>query len=110
MSTNYVDLAKLYREKMAGQSITPLSDEAVEEVSGGLGGADEATCPYCRGNITMTKVSSPYGDDYWTCPNCGGMQILSDAETIEMIHCLEAMGYTEFDYPVWWSQIQKNLR
>ena len=109
-SKSYTDLVQIYREKLGEQGITPLSDEAVGQVAGGVGGNNEATCPYCTGSITMNKISSPGCDDYWVCPNCGMLQILSDAETIQMIEYFEKIGYTDFEYPSWWSQLQKSLR
>ena len=102
---NYSDLLKQYKEKIA-EGITPLSDEAVEKVSGGIGGADEATCPCCSGNIAMNKISNPYGDPWWTCPQCGMDQYFSDAETIEIIRAMEQMNYPGIQYPSWWSSIR----
>ena len=109
-SNSYTDVLKLYREKMNEQGITRLSDADIEQVSGGVGGLDEATCPCCAGNVAMNKVDNPYGDAFWTCPTCGTNQYFSDAETIEIIRAMEAMNYPGIQYPVWWPMIQKNLR
>ena len=104
-NSKYTDLLKLYKTKME-EGMTRLTDEDVAQVSGGVGGADEATCPYCSGNIAMNKINNPYGDPFWTCPKCGMDQYFSDAETIEIIRAMEAMNYPGIQYPSWWSSIK----
>ena len=76
-NSKFTDLLKQYKAKM-DEGITPLSDEDVAQVSGGVGGADEATCPYCTGSVAMNKINNPYGDPFWTCPKCGMDQYFSD--------------------------------
>ena len=104
-SSKYADLLKQYKAKM-DEGITPLMDEDVAQVSGGVGGANEATCPYCAGGVAMNKINNPYGDSFWTCPKCGMDQYFSDAETIEIIRAMEAVHYPGIEYPSWWSLVK----
>ena len=105
-SNAFTDFVKLCREKADDQGITRISDEEIERVSGGVGGANEATCPCCKDIIPMTPVSNPYGDDYWTCPKCGTDQIVSDADYIAMVRLMEQYG-CPVEYPVWWPLIRR---
>ena len=57
-NSKFTDLLKQYKARMA-EGITPLSDEDVAQGSGGVGGADEATCPYCTGSVAMNKINNP---------------------------------------------------
>lgn len=104
-NSRFTDLLKQYKVKMS-EGIMPLSDEAVEQVSGGVGGADEATCPCCAGMVGMSRIDNPYGDPFWTCPKCGTNQYFSDAETIEIIHYMEQVNYPGIEYPSWWGSIR----
>lgn len=82
-----------------------LPDEMLENVNGGLGGADEATCPKC--GLPMDKVNNPYGTNMWKCAACDETQLLSDAEYILMLKAAEASGQTQgLIYPIWWDKIQ----
>ena len=86
-----------------------VSDEDMAQAIGGVGGANEATCPVC--GKPMIKVESGYGDPFWKCPYDDTMQIVSDAEYIEMIRMLEQAGQTQgIVYPVWWSQVNKKKK
>lgn len=85
-----------------------LKDDILEDVVGGLGGIDEATCPVC--GKAMKKSNNPYGTDGWVCPdpNCNQTQFLSDAEYIQFLKAAEATGQTQgLVYPVWWKQINQ---
>ncbi len=104
-NSKFTDLLRQYKAKM-DEGITPLSDEDAAQVSGGVGGADEATCPCCTGSVAMNRINSPYGDPFWTCPKCGMDQYFSDAETIEIIRAMEAAHYPGIQYPSWWSLVQ----
>lgn len=86
---------------------TAISDEEMAKVTGGVGGADEATCPYCGKPMEVANPGGEYGDKSWNCPTCNIYQIMSDAEYIEMVKLLEQAGYTGIEYPVWWNQIPK---
>ena len=103
MSDNkYTAFLEKYRDKMTANK--PLSDLEMKDAKGGVGGANEATCPQC--GKPMTTNSNPYGDDSWYCSACQISQICSDAETIEIIRAMEQAGYSsEIVYPVWWKQI-----
>ncbi|MCR4590807.1 MAG: hypothetical protein K5668_08305 [Lachnospiraceae bacterium] len=83
---------------------TALSDEDMERATGGVGGANEATCPQC--GKPMKVVNNSYGDNYWTCESCAIDQFFSDAEYIEVLKAAEAAGQTQgLVYPVWWKQV-----
>ena len=45
MSEAFNEAVKKYREE--ARRLRALSDSEVEKVAGGVGGADEATCPKC---------------------------------------------------------------
>ncbi len=82
-----------------------LNESDLESVSGGVGGNNEATCPQC--GATMRRVENNYGDPFWKCDSCDIMQIVSDAEYIQMIKEAEKYGQTQgLVYPVWWNQVQ----
>ena len=65
-----------------------------------------ATPRITAAGIAMSRISNPYGDDYWTCPNCSMDQYFSDAETVEINRAMEAMNYPGIQYPIWWSVIK----
>ena len=84
---------------------TALSDDEMTKAQGGLGGANEATCPQC-GKPMQSKGNS-YGDGLWHCDDCGIDQICSDAEYIEILKAAEAAGQTQgLVYPVWWDKVK----
>ena len=106
MSNNpYSELVKKYREEMSNpEKAAALSDRELEKVAGGVGGADEATCPKC--GKPMTVNHNPYGDDTWYCKDCDLTQLLSDAEFIEMVDVMKMLGYP-VELPVWWEKIKR---
>lgn len=95
----YTELVKKFREE---RGATALSDADMEKVSGGVGGANEATCPSC--GKTM-RANSGFGDTIWYCEKCDMYQIVSDAEFIEMVKIMEQLGYP-VQYPVWWDKVK----
>ena len=83
-----------------------LNDEMLKNVNGGVGGANEATCPVC--GKPMKPVNNEFGDDFWKCDKCNQTQYVSDAEYILMIKAAEAAGQTQnLVYPVWWELVNK---
>ena len=87
---------------------TAISDEEMAKVTGGVGGANEATCPQCGTTMNVVNANGEYGDRTWVCPSCNTYQCMSDAEYIELLKLLEAAGSTQgMVYPVWWNQIPK---
>lgn len=106
MSKEFDGAILRYRaEALAARRPGALSDRELEKVAGGVGGADEATCPKCGKPMRMT--GKDFGDGFWSCGECGATQLLSDAETIEIIRYMEMIGYPEIEYPIWWSQVKK---
>ncbi len=95
----YTELVRRYREEKGAAA---LSDADMEKVSGGVGGADEATCPSCGKPM---KVNNSFGDSIWYCEKCDMYQLVSDAEFIEMVKFMEQLGYP-VEYPVWWKQLK----
>ena len=98
----YSEMVKKYREQAVGAEMAALSDRDLERVAGGVGGADEATCPVCG---KAMRVDKSFGDPVWFCDKCDVTQIASDAEFIEIVKYMEKLGYP-VDYPVWWNQIK----
>lgn len=98
-------LARYKEEVLKARRAAPLSDEQVESVAGGVGGDNEATCPVC--GTPMQLSGQTYGSGVWVCGKCGAGQLFTDAETIEMIRYMEAIGYPGIEYPVWWNQVKK---
>ena len=70
-------MIKKYKETVGAEKAA-LTDQDLEKVAGGVGGANEATCPIC--GIPMRKTDSGFGDPFWVCDKCGTNQIVSDAE------------------------------
>jgi ribosomal protein L37AE/L43A len=90
---------------MADNKNMEINDEDMKKAAGGLGGTNEATCPKC--GKPMKWQDNPYGDGIWHCDACNENQMLSDAETIEMIKAAEASGQTQgLVYPVWWDKVK----
>jgi hypothetical protein len=105
-SNAYSDLVRKYRETVPEAERTRLlSDADMEAVSGGVGGANEATCPIC--GKPMKATGQEFGDGFWICETCGVNQLVSDAEFIEIVKYMEQLGYPGIEYPVWWNQIKK---
>ena len=76
-----------------------LSDSELGAVSGGVGGANEATCPVCG------DAMPPNGDGTWSCASCNVLQFLSDAEYIQVYKLAKEEGKTEgLVKPVWGAQ------
>lgn len=96
----YTKFISKYRNELKN---TALSDEEMMKATGGVGGANEATCPKC--GKPMPRVDNPYGDGYWHCGACNINQICSDAEYIELVRILEQQGVSGIEYPVWWPQV-----
>ncbi|WP_036609431.1 hypothetical protein [Oribacterium sp. P6A1] len=104
--TQFIRNSKEQVEKLGKKMNTALSDEDMANVTGGLGGPNEATCPEC--GKPMKAVDNPYGDNFWTCDACKIDQFCSDADYIAMIKILEQAGQTQgIVYPVWWKDIPK---
>ena len=103
MSEAFNEAVKKYREE--AHRLRALSDSEVEKVAGGVGGADEATCPRC--GKPMKKIVFGGGDPMWKCSKCGVNQLLPDAEFIEMVKYMEQIGYPGIEYPIWWNQVKK---
>lgn len=83
-----------------------LSDSLLEKVNGGLGGADEATCPKC--GDPMRKVNSSFGSPSWVCDKCKETQFMSDLEYIQVLKAAEAAGQTQgLVYPIWWDKVKQ---
>ena len=81
-----------------------LKDEMLKKVTGGVGGANEATCPVC--GTPMKLKANPYGTDSWECETCHETQFLSDAEYIQMLNAAKATGQTQgLVEPVWLDQV-----
>ena len=51
-------------------SNTAISDEEMAKVTGGVGGANEATCPECGTPMNVINANGEYGDRSWVCPKC----------------------------------------
>ena len=101
--TNFFNEHKDLVEKVKNKAI---DDSDMAKVSGGVGGANEATCPKC--GQPMEVVNNPYGDNYWHCVACDIDQWLPDADYIEIIKASEAAGQTQgLVYPVWWDKVSK---
>ena len=103
--TQFIARSRNEAEKNGRRINTALSDEDMAKAIGGVGGANEATCPIC--GKPMKVVDNPYGDNFWTCEKCKVDQICSDAEYIEILKYLEATGQTQgVVYPVWWDKVK----
>ena len=101
----YSEMIRKYKEEAKNIEI---SDQDMENATGGVGGANEATCPECGRPMSRPQDHDPNGphSDVWTCDACGSYQFFSDAETIEMIRAMEKAGMQgQISYPVWWSQV-----
>lgn len=99
------ELVEKYRAEFSDADKQSLSDAEMERVSGGVGGANEATCPVC--GKPMSVSGGEHGDSFWICKTCNVNQLVSDAEFIEIIRMMEQMGYPGIEYPVWWKQVKK---
>ncbi len=102
----YTLFLKEYKEKL--NINTEISDADMENATGGVGGANEATCPKCGKPMSRPQDKDPNGphSDVWTCDACGTDQLFTDAEYIEILKAAEAAGQTQgLVYPVWWNQV-----
>ena len=90
--------------KAALKKLSALSDADMSNVVGGVGGANEATCPQCG-----KSMQGGYNDGFivngWKCSKCGIATDMSDAETIQLIKIMEQSGIQNIGYPVWWKQV-----
>ncbi len=96
----YMEMIKKYREEAKN---IELSDQDMGKAIGGVGGANEATCPVC-GKPMKAGVIPGIGNG-WTCEACGISTDASDAETIQIIKYMEQMGIPDIGYPIWWNQV-----
>ncbi len=102
----FISKARNEADKLRKAANAAVSDEDMAKAVGGLGGANEATCPVC--GKKMKVVENPYGDNYWTCEKCKVDQLFSDADYIEMLTLCEQAGQTQgLVYPVWWDKVKK---
>ena len=103
MESKYKDLISTYRDKAKDALKTgKISDEALESVIGGVGGANEATCEHC--GKPMKPGTYPGIGKGWQCATCGIATDASDADIIAIIRFMEQSGMP-VNYPVWWNQI-----
>ncbi len=96
----YTEMISKYRE--AAKNVE-LSDADMNKATGGVGGANEATCPYC--GKPMTPGNYPGIGKGWKCGPCGLTTDCSDAETIQIIRYMEQAGISDIGYPIWWNKI-----
>lgn len=100
---NYAELINKYKKvALENAKNIPLSDAEMEKVTGGVGGANEATCFYCGKPMVWDAAIS-----MWTCDDpshCKYSTDASDADTIYIIKYMEQNGI-ECGYPVWWNQV-----
>ena len=82
-----------------------LSDDTLDKITGGVGGANEATCPYC--GKPMKAGTYPDVCKGWKCFDCGLATYASDKDCIEIIRYMEQLGISGIEYPVWWGKIKK---
>ena len=99
----YTEFIRKYRNT----ANAALSDADMAKAVGGVGGADEATCPKC--GQPMLRFAEPGGpqSDVWHCDACDTYQLATDAEYIQMVRDLEHAGITDIVYPVWWNNVPK---
>ena len=96
----YTDILKKYRDQVKVN--TELNDADLKDATGGVGGANEATCPYCGKPMTPGNYDIGKG---WKCNTCKLTTDCSDAEYIQIIRYMEQAGITDIAYPIWWKQI-----
>ena len=97
----YMEMIKKYRGEAKN---IELSDQDMGKAIGGVGGANEATCPYC--GKAMVPGNYPGVGKAWKCAACGLATDASDAETIQIIRYMEKMGIPDIGYPIWWNKIK----
>lgn len=104
MSDKYNENLKNYRDKAKN---IELSDDDMSSAQGGVGGANEATCPNC--GKPMAAGNYPGIGKGWKCASCGLATDCSDAEYIQIIRYMEQAGIPAADigYPIWWKLIKK---
>ena len=100
---NITEMIKKYRKEYNEHKNAELSDTDMSKAIGGVGGKNEATCPYCG----KPMVAGNYADfgNGWNCADCGLTTDASDAELIEIIRYMEQAGITDIAYPIWWNKI-----
>ena len=101
----YTLFLKQYSEKMnlSGR----LNDDDLEKVTGGVGGANEATCPQCGKPMSKQNEAGGPQSDAWFCSDCNIHQFMSDADYIEILKAAESTGQTQgLVYPVWWDKVK----
>ena len=105
MESKYKSLIEAYGDK-AREALKSgkLSDEALEKVIGGVGGANEATCEVC--GKPMKPGTYPGIGKGWQCAACGIATDASDADVIAIIRYMEQAGM-QVNYPVWWNQVNQ---
>ena len=99
----YTEYLSKHRESAKAKNAA-LSDDEMSKAQGGVGGANEATCPYC--GKAMKPGNYPDVGKGWRCDDCKLTTDCSDAEYIQIIRYMEQSGITDISYPVWWNQVQ----
>ena len=94
---------KIKKERNKAKNME-LPDVDMKAATGGVGGANEATCPYC--GKPMAAGNYPLVGRGWKCADCGLTTDCSDAETIQIIRYMEQAGITDIGYPIWWNKIK----
>ena len=103
MESKYKNLISTYGDKAKeAMKAGKLSDADLENVIGGVGGANEATCEIC--GKPMKVGTYPGIGKGWQCAACGITTDASDADVITIIRYMEQSGMP-VNYPVWWNQI-----
>lgn len=106
MESRYKELIDTYGEKAKEALKTgKLRDDDLENVIGGVGGANEATCEVC--GDPMIAGTYPSVGEGWKCERCGIARNASDADVIAIIRYME-QNHLPVNYPVWWGQINPN--
>ena len=95
----YTEIIGKYRAEAKN---TELPDSDMTNAKGGVGGANEATCPYCGKSMKAGTYDIGKG---WKCNDCGLTTDCSDAEYIQIIRYMEQAGISDISYPIWWNKI-----
>ncbi len=97
----YTEMIAKYRTAAKNVEV---SDADMNKATGGVGGANEATCPYC--GKPMKAGNYPGFGQGWQCAACGLTTDCSDAETIQIIRYMEQAGISDIVYHIWWNKIR----